>query len=203
MGPSEVFGIPVCVRLSLKASSISILLIISISEQLIEKLHRQYLNFINFFELWNVYVRAVRYVEEDSIQEENVSLNIKMLAPREAQVKEELWEPLILNVVRSINFTCLVISIFSILFSYLIFVILLLFWILCWFSCILFEFLSHVWALVLFLDWFSFNINLPVLPRTLLGALKLEVENETFLDANIDLHVLVPGKSVVVFLLKD
>ena len=85
MWSTEVLRVPISIWLGRITTFLyvnTLLLIVSIGQQLVEKLYRKNLDFVNFFELWNVHVWPCSDVKEYTIQEEYVSFNVEMLAPR-------------------------------------------------------------------------------------------------------------------------
>ena len=94
MALSEIPTVPIGISLSF----LNLLLApISILEQLIEEFNWQDFNLIEIFESWNVHMRSIGDVQKYTIQEENIGLNVQMLAPRQAQIEEKLGESFVFD----------------------------------------------------------------------------------------------------------
>lgn len=94
MRSTKVLGVPVGIGLAL----LQVLLAsVSVVEEPVEELNREHLDLLDLLEGRDVDVRALGDVQENTIQKENVGLNVEMLAPGEAKVEEELRKSLIFD----------------------------------------------------------------------------------------------------------
>ena len=79
MRSAKVFSVPISVCLAFLNSFLTFC---SVIKKFVEELYWKYLDILNFLKNWNVYMGAFGYIQKYTIQEEDVSLDIKMLAPR-------------------------------------------------------------------------------------------------------------------------
>jgi hypothetical protein len=101
-------------------------------------------------------------VEEDTVHKEEEDLKFQVLAPGEAQVEEEFREPFELNEVWLL-LTPIFRGLVSVIRAY--------------------SILSGV--LLVYAPTLSFDIDLPVFLSGFLSRLKVEVENERFLNPHV------------------
>lgn len=76
---SEVHCIPLSISLSIL---LSFLANTSVSEQMINKFDWKDFYFFNIFELWNINMGSLGYIQENSVDKEQESLYVEVLAPR-------------------------------------------------------------------------------------------------------------------------
>lgn len=69
----------------------------AISQQMIDKLDAEHLDLVVLLKATHIDVIALRYVEEDAINEEQERLYVQKLAPAEAQIEEKLSQSLIVD----------------------------------------------------------------------------------------------------------
>lgn len=94
MRSAKVLGVPISIGLAL----LQVLLApVSVVEESIEELNRKYLDLLNLLEGRDIDVRALSDVQENTVQKENVGLDVEVLAPREAKIEEELRKSLIFD----------------------------------------------------------------------------------------------------------
>ena len=94
MRSAKVLGVPISIGLAL----LQVLLApVSVVEESIEEFDRQYLDLLNLLEGRDIDVRALSDVQENTVQKENVGLDVEVLAPREAKIEEELRKSLIFD----------------------------------------------------------------------------------------------------------
>lgn len=152
------------------------------------------------------------YIQKDTIQEKHIRFNIEMLAPREAEIKEEFAQSFILNLIWAYQ---LLVWFFS-LFGFILFLLNVVSFIFKFFDAlelifIFFQAISFRIQFLLLLRWvsvkvwlrfpilalsvplnlLSFNINLPIFKRTLLRAGQIEVQNQTLLYPDIQIKILL------------
>mgnify|MGYP004193057773 CR=1 FL=1 len=147
-------------------------------------------------------MRAGGDVQENAIQEEDVRLDVKVLAPGEAEVEEELGEALVFDGNWSVKIFVLLalVRILIQLFHHFLAVGIEMHGLLQRARCLFLP--SRFFnILILLLHVLSFHIDLPVFLSGLFGTVQIKVQDETLLNSNIDLHVLVLDKTRVVFLL--
>jgi hypothetical protein len=91
---AKVLGVPISIGLAL----LQVLFApVSVVEESIEEFDRQYLDLLNLLEGRDIDVRALSDVQENTVQKENVGLDVEVLAPREAKIEEELRKSLIFD----------------------------------------------------------------------------------------------------------
>lgn len=94
MRSAKVLGVPISIGLAL----LQVLFApVSVVEESIEEFDRQYLDLLNLLEGRDIDVRALSDVQENTVQKENVGLDVEVLAPREAKIEEELRKSLIFD----------------------------------------------------------------------------------------------------------
>ena len=136
---------------------------------------------------------SLRDVQEDAVEEEDVSLNVKVLAPGEAEVEEELGQPLILYELL-IDFVPSILILLSDVWQTLSLLLIVL----------AFPLLVAIFILALsVLDLLSFSVYLPVLFGTRLGRLQVKVKDKRLLDSDIQVQILVFVEFRVVLLLQQ
>ena len=87
MGSSEILGVPISVSLTLLQVFFTLVPVI---EQFIKELNRQNIDLLNLLKSRYIDMRTVCDVQKDAIEEENICFDVEMLAPREAEIEEEL-----------------------------------------------------------------------------------------------------------------
>jgi len=78
MGPSKVFGVPLSIRLAFLNILVTL---VPILQQFVEEFHGEYFDLFDFFEGGNIHMASLGDVQKDSIQKEDIHLNIQVLAP--------------------------------------------------------------------------------------------------------------------------
>ena len=76
---SEVHCIPLSISLSIL---LSFLANTSVREQMINKFYWKDFYFFNIFEIWNINMGSLGYIQENSVDKEQESLYVEVLAPR-------------------------------------------------------------------------------------------------------------------------
>ena len=212
---TEVVMVPFTVRLSV---SKAFLADAAVGEQVVDKLNRKDFDLVVVLEAADADVVALCDVEKDTVDEEQEGLDVKELAPTETQIEEELGEALIVDTTAvkfvslgSLFRLALVAALLQarfliIVHESLILLIKLLTRLLSRLFLILSALLNffktscRFGRLLLFL-LLSLQINLPVLLGRLVGAILVEVEDEGFLDLDVQVDVLVLAQLLVVLLL--
>lgn len=89
----EVSVVPILIRFPHPIVGLSLLLnpflVASVCEQSVEELNAQHLNLSKLLEGAHINVRALSYIQKDTVQEEQESLDVQVLTPRETEIKEE------------------------------------------------------------------------------------------------------------------
>lgn len=94
VGPAKVVLVPVTVGLTFIGA---LLTERSVGQKVVDEFNRKDLDLVILFESTNVDVVSLCDVKEDTIDEEEEGLDVEELAPREAKVKEEFCESLVVN----------------------------------------------------------------------------------------------------------
>ena len=64
---------------------------------MVDEFYRENLDLVDLFEGLHIYMLSLRNVEEDTIDKEEECFHVEELAPREAEVKEELSQAFVVN----------------------------------------------------------------------------------------------------------
>ena len=102
MSSAEVQLIPLAIGLTVIDA---LLTYCSVGEKMIDKFDWEYLDLTCLFKSTDVDVIALCDIEEDTIDEEQERFNVEILAPRQAQIEEELRQSLIVDTF-AIKFSC-------------------------------------------------------------------------------------------------
>lgn len=94
MSPAKVVLVPLSVSLT---TIDSLLAHLSVGKQMVDELDGEDFDLVDLLEPTHVDVVALRDIEEDAVDEKEEGLDVEELAPREAQVEEELCQALIVN----------------------------------------------------------------------------------------------------------
>ena len=191
----------------------------SVSEQMIDKFDREHLNLVIFLEAADIYMVALRNVQENTINEEEERFNVKELAPTETEIKEKLSQPLVVDTLSIQLFdlaplakclqlpTLLQPRLFFRIHEPLVFLIKLLTALVTFrlFVCLFVDLLqvaTQFVRLLLFL-LLSLQVNLPILFCRFSCGRLIEVQYETLLNLHIKVDILMFGELFIILLLHE
>lgn len=188
---AEILRIPTSIILALLNI---IFTSISILKQFIEKLNREHINLINRFKLRYIYMQTICDIQKYSIDKENESFNVKMLAPRQTQIKKELRKSFIFNLfivfiflIHNAAFVFFFVGLAVVsnvllifLFFYSLQLIIFCVWFLFFIFTLIFifnDFLFCIFFFITLLNLFPLSINFPVFKCTLLRTINIKIKN--------------------------